>query len=65
LIAQTIDAAGVRYELPALDSGLDWEAGVVLDGGLARLRLQVVPEPGSATLLLYGLALLAKSRSRR
>ena len=65
LIAQTIDDSQVTYDLPELAGGLAWQTGVVQDGGVARLRLLVVPEPSTATLLLVGLIALARSRGRR
>ena len=44
--------------LPSLDPGLYWDTADLIVGG----TITVIPEPGSATLLLAGLGMLARRR---
>ena len=44
--------------LPSLDPGLYWDTADLTNGG----TITVIPEPGSTTLLLAGLAMLARRR---
>lgn len=46
--------------LPSLDPGLYWDTADLTNGG----TITVIPEPGSATLLLAGLAMLARRRRK-
>lgn len=64
LAAQAIDDDGFSFELPDLAGALEWWTGIVEEAGIARLRLVVVPEPGTAGLVLLGLALLARAGRR-
>jgi hypothetical protein len=63
--AQSIQDLGFELLLPELFGGLAWQSGIVAEAGSELLRIRVVPEPGTAGLVLLGLLTLGALRAQR
>jgi hypothetical protein len=63
LTATSILGDGI-FVAPAFSTGLSWETQIISGAGSDTLRLRVIPEPGTFSLVALGLATAALGRRR-
>ena len=60
-----ISDLGVQYLLPEISANLSWLDEIVAMSTFDKIRLTVIPEPGTGLLIGLGLVIIAAGRLRR